>query len=145
MSFLDAIPLQGEGDVSFIGYPSYYNAPGLKAEWHGQEEQDKPLPLSLCRTQCQFNSFPSFPLSALATYPRPGCPLPGFPIWPSQCLGSCDPGISWLDLTVTSDLDLDKRFGSGSQQVSCSARDPSLAPVPRLSPSTRIGISGSSS
>ena len=48
MSFLDAIPLQGEGGVCFIGYPSYHFAPGLKAEWHGQEEQDKALPLSLC-------------------------------------------------------------------------------------------------
>ena len=106
MSFLDAIPLQEEGGVSFIGYLSYYFAPGLKAEWHGQEEQAKALPLSLCRTQCQFNSSPSFPLSALATDPRPGCPLLGFPIWPSQRLGSCDLGISWLDMTVASDLDL---------------------------------------
>ena len=119
--------------------------PGLKTEWHRQEEQDKLLPLSLCRVQCQHTSFPSFPLSALATDPRPGCPLPGFPIWPSQRLGSCDPGISWLDMTVTSDLDLDKRFGSGSQQVSCSSRDPSWAPVPSPSSPTRIGISGSSS
>ena len=145
MRFLDAIPSLGEGEVSFIGYPSYYFAPGLKAEWHGQEEQDKALPLSLCRTQCQLNSFPSFPLSALATHPRPGHLLPGFPICPSQRLGSYDPGISWLDMTVTSHLDLDKRFRSGSQQVSCSTRDPSLALVPRPSPPTRIGVSGSSS
>ena len=48
MRLLDAIPLQGEGGVSFIGYSSYYFAPGLKAEWHGQEEQGKTLPLSLC-------------------------------------------------------------------------------------------------
>ena len=143
MRFLDAIPLQGEGGVSFIGYPSYYFAPRLKTKWHGQEEQDKALPLSLYRTQRQHNSFPSFPLSALATDPRPGRPLPGFPIWPSQRLGSCDPGISWLDMTVTSDLDLDKRFGSGSQQVSCSTRDPSWAPVPSPSSPTQIGISGS--
>ena len=145
MSFLDAIPSLGEGEVSFIGYPSYYFAPGLKAEWHGQVEQDKALPLSLCQTQCQHNSFPSFPLSALATDLRLGCPLPGFPIWPSQRLGSCDPGISWLDMTVNSDLDLDKRFGSGSQQVSCSTRDSSLAPVPNPSSLTRLGIAVSSS
>ena len=115
MSFLDAIPSTGDGEVSFIGYPSYYFDPGLKAEWHGQEEQDKALPLSLCRTQCQLNSFPSFPLSALTTYLGLGCPLQGFPIRPGQRLGPCDPGISWLDVTVNSDLDLDKRFGSGLQ------------------------------
>ena len=139
------IPSPGDDEVSFIGYPSYYFAPSLKAEWHGQEEQDKVLPLSLCRTQCQLNSSPGFPLSALAADLGLGCPLPGFPIWPSQRLGSCDPGISWLDMTVTLDLDLDKSFGSGSQQASCSTRDPSLAPVPRPSPPTRIGISESSS
>ena len=115
----------------------------MKTEWHRQEEQDKLLPLSLCRVQCQHTSSPNFPLSALATNPRPGCPLPGFPIWPSQRLGSCDPGISWLDMTVTLNLDLDKRFGSGSQQASCSTRDSSLASVSSPSSPTRIEISGS--
>ena len=92
---------------------------------------------------CQLNSFPSFPLSALATDLGLGCPLPGFPIRPSQRLGSCDPGISWLDMAVNSDLDLDKRSGSGLQQVCCSARDFSLAPVPSPSSATRLGIAGS--
>ena len=69
----------------------------------------------------------------------------GFPIRPSQRLGSCDPGISWLEMAVNSDLDLDKRFGSGLQQVSCSARDFSLAPVPSPSSATRLGIAGSPS
>ena len=101
--------------MSFIGYPGYHFAPGLKAEWHGQEEQDKLLPLSFCPAQCQLNSSPSFPLSALATDLGLGCPLQGFPIRPGQRLGSCDPGISWLDMAVNSDLDLDKRFGSGLQ------------------------------
>ena len=46
-------------------------------------------------------------------------------------------------MVVISDLDLDKRFGSGSQQVSRSARDPSVAPVPRPSSPTRLEIAGS--
>ena len=75
--------------------------------------------------------------------PRPCYLLPGFLIWPSQRLGSCDPGISWLDMTVALDLDLGKRFGSGSQQASCSTRDSSLASVSSPSSPTRIGISGS--
>ena len=109
---------------------------------------DKRNRTSLClcpsaEPRCQLNSFPSFPLSALATDLGLGFPLPGFPIRPSQCLGSCDPGISWLDMAVNSDLDLDKRFGSGLQQVSCSARDFSLAPVRGPSSATRLGISGS--
>ena len=141
MSFLDAIPSLGGGEVSFIDYPSYHFAPGLKAERHGQEEQDKPLPLSLCRTQCQLTSFPNFPLSALAIGLGLGCPLQGFPIRPSQRLGSCDPGIPWLDMAVNSDLDLDKGFGSGLQQVSCRTRDPSLAPVPSPSPPSWLGNS----
>ena len=46
-------------------------------------------------------------------------------------------------MAVNSDLDLDKRFGSGLEQVSCSARDFSLAPVPGPSSATQLGIAGS--
>ena len=119
MSSLGVIPFPGDGGVSFISYPGYYFAPGLKAEWHGQEEQDKPCHYLLCPAQCQLTSSPSFPLPALATDLGIGCPLQGFPIQPGQRLGSCDPGISWLDMAVFSDLDLDKRFGSESLQESC--------------------------
>ena len=70
-------------------------------------------------------------------------PLHSFPIWPGQRLGLRDPGTLWLDVVVTSDLDLEKRYGSGSQQTSCSTRDPSLASVSSPSSATRLGIAGS--
>ena len=46
MSFLDVIPSTRDGEVSFIGYPGYHFALGQQADWQGQEEQDKLLPLS---------------------------------------------------------------------------------------------------
>ena len=71
--------------------------------------------------------------------------LHSFPIWSGQRLGLRDPGTLWLDVAVTSDLDLEKRFGSGSQLKRRSTRDSSLAPVPGPSSPTQIGISGSTS
>ena len=140
-----SIPSPGDGEVSFIGYTGYHFAPGQQAEWQGQGEQDKPLPLSPSPGQCQLSSSPNFPLPALAADPCLCFPLHGFPIWPGQRLGLRDPAIPWLDVDVFSDLDLGERSGSGSLQKRRSAREPSLAPVPRPSPPTRIGISGSSS
>ena len=99
-------PSTGAGGASFIANPSYYFAPGQQAEWQGQGEQDKPLPLSPRPGQCQLNSSPNFSLPALATDLGIGFPLQGFPIRPGQRLGSRDPGTSWLDVAVSSDLDL---------------------------------------
>ena len=109
-------PHTGAGDASFIYYPSYHYAPGQQAEWQGQGEQDKPLPLPPRPGQCQLSSSPNFPLPALAADPCLCFPLRSFPIWPGQRLGLRDPGTLWLDAIVTSDLDLEKRFGSGSPQ-----------------------------
>ena len=73
------IPLPGGGEASFISYPDYIFDPVLKRQWHGQEEQDKALPLSFSLAHCQFTISPSFSLSALATGLGIGCPLQGFP------------------------------------------------------------------
>ena len=77
--FQDAIPLPGGVEAAFIGYPGYVFTLGLKRQCHGQEEQDKPLPLSFSPAHRQFTISPSFPLSALATGLGIGCPLQGFP------------------------------------------------------------------
>ena len=61
-----SIPLPRGGEAFFIGYPGYVFTPGLKREWHGQEEQDKPWPLSLRPAHCQSNGALYFPLRAMA-------------------------------------------------------------------------------
>ena len=115
----------------------------MKAKWHGQEEQDKPLTLSSLPCPVLAHQLPKLFSSSIGNRPRYRFPLQGFPIRLSQRLGSCDPRISWLDMAVISDLDLDKRFGSVLQQESCSARDFSLAPVPSPGSATRLGIARS--
>ena len=79
MSTQGSIPLPGGGVALFIGYSDYLLAPGLERQWHGQEEQDKPLSLSFSPARCQFTIFPSFSLSALATGLGIGFPLQDFP------------------------------------------------------------------
>ena len=69
-------------------------------------------------------------------------PLHSFPIWPGQRLGLRDLDTLWLD-AVVSDLDLGKRYGSGSLQTCCSTRDFYLASVPSPSSPIQIGLSGS--
>ena len=50
--FQDAIPFPRVVEASFVGYSGYVFTPGLKRQWHGQEEQDKPLPLSFNPAHC---------------------------------------------------------------------------------------------
>ena len=107
----------------------------------GTRQASAPVPLT--ESSVSIPSSQAFLFQLSPQTPASVFPLHSFPIWPGQRVGLRDPGTLWLDVVVTSDLDLEKRYGSGSQQTSCSTRDPSLASVSSPSSATRLGIAGS--